>query len=370
MKIKTPFIIGLSLMAAAMLHAGDAPGGMAQTGAPDAPGGADGLVVFKLAGDGQKAPAGQWTPASLEAGVWNEDELLPLINVPVDFSLVEGSGLLAGTPGATDGATVGAGSNARILTDADGVAQIWYRQPAQTDVRSSIAASALGRTVMFTTYSIPDGNETGRPSSSSSSSSSSSPSPSGTDRLAADTSRSSVSQAAAARSQKPRHKEMLSALAAGRRQSAQSAEGAPGSPSAANARAGKTRGKKAAATEAAADPEGSDLPDEYFAYPADHPLGRMQRGMVLFAASGKARELRDSEQARRLALEARGWLLKALEGGMSAASAGRCCYYLGLIAERYGDQDAALDYYRKAREKDGARDHAKSAVKRIEHLKK
>ncbi|MDR1009760.1 MAG: hypothetical protein LBM04_01270 [Opitutaceae bacterium] len=360
MKIKTPFIIALSLMAAAMLHAGDASGGKTQAGAPD---GADGFVVFKLAGDGQKAPAGQWTPASLEAGVWNEDELLPLINVPVDFSLVEGGGLLAGTPGAI----VAAGASARILTDADGVAQIWYRQPAQADVRSSIAASALGRTVMFTTYSIPDGNETGRPSSSSFSSPSLPPSPSGTDRLAADTPRPSVSQTAAARPQKPHHKEMLSALAAGRRQSA---EGAPGSPSAANTRSGKTHGKPATAAASATEPEGSDLPDEYFAYPADHPLGRMQRGMVLFAASGKARELRDSEQARRLAFEARGWLLKALEGEMSAASAGRCCYYLGLIAERYGDQDAALDYYRKAREKDGARDHAKSAVKRIEHLKK
>jgi hypothetical protein len=117
----------------------------------------------------------------------------------------------------------------------------------------------------------------------------------------------------------------------------------------------------------------SSLPDEYFTYSAGHPLGQMQRGMVLYAAAGKARELRDTGQALLLAAESKDWLLLALEGEsrMSATSAARCHYYLGQIAERYeGNRAEALRSYRSAGKKDSTRKQAKSAAERMERFKK
>jgi hypothetical protein len=163
---KTASVIALSFMTAATLHAVDAPGIDTRANGPDGAGnvyqsgtnaslepsavisGSNDIFVFKLAGDGQGASAGQWTPSSLEAGVWDKNGIRPLINVPVDFSLVGGGGWLARTPGAE------AGTNVQILTDIDGIAQVWHRQPDQVNVQSIIAASALGKSVTFTTYSL------------------------------------------------------------------------------------------------------------------------------------------------------------------------------------------------------------------------
>ncbi len=364
MTIKIQPIITSLFLAAGILYAADASGGNGQPGATDdaaspayqtaaktaqepsaATSGSDDIIVFKLAGDGQQAPAGQWTPASLEVGTWKESGPEPLINVPVDFSLVAGGGWLARTPGIDGAASV------QILTDADGIAQVWHRQPEQPNVQSSIMASALGKSVTFTTYSILPAD--GAPASGASHSSAEA----STGTLPS----SGLETTAVATPAKPTQKELLASLVSG---GSLRRAGAPAPQSKQHAAAPKTK------TEIAT---GSDLPDAYFAYPADHPLGQIQRGMILYAAAGKARELRDTEQALMLAAEAKAWLLLALESEstMSTASSARCHYYLGKIAERYnGNQTAALQHYRTASEKDAARKQAKAAVKHIEHVNK
>lgn len=306
--------------------------------------GSDEIVVFKLAGDGQKAPAGQWTPASLEVGVWKENGLKPLINVPVDFSVPEGSGWLARTPGGDIGNPV------QILTDIDGIAQVWHRQPDLANLQSLITASALGRSVTFTTYSIAP-VETPRPSVNMNGSNA----VASTDAPANPASETAAPPSPARLSKKSL---LVSLATAGR-----------------NARAGDSQsGKRRAAGQAlskGASAEGSNLPDDYFSYPADHPIGQMQRGMLLYAAAGKARELRDTEQAGVLAGESEAWLALALEGGtgLENAHASRCHYYLGKIAECYkGNQAAALTHYRAASGKDPARKQAKTAAERVEYI--
>ena len=349
--IKILALITAPLFAAAFLHAGDAtaPGDDAQTNIPGIyqsgthallasstlPPNTDDIIVFKLAGDGQMTPAGQWNPASLEAGVWSGSGMLPLPNVPVDFSLVEGGGWLAKAPGPDTGLFV------QILTDTDGVAQVWHRQPDQANVQSIITASALGKSVAFTTFSIMPG-DTPPPVNAP-----------GTSSTTDDATKSSNSGTATVLPARPTQGELLVSLATaqGTRRTAKS-----GQPKTETAQKPSSSG-------------GSFLPDEYFDYPADHPFGRMQRGLVLYAAAGKARELRDTEQACELAAEAKEWLALALEdeGGMDDASVARCHYYLGRISERYnGNQAGALIHYRAAGEKDAAHGQAKASARRIE----
>lgn len=357
MNIKTLSITTALLITASFLHAEGSSGIEMQAGEPAnmatahqsgtatplAVSGTDDYIVFKLAGDGQTAPAGQWTPASLEVGTWKETGPAPLMNVSVDFSLVEGGGWLARAPG------VDAGASVQILTDIDGIAQVWHRQPDQANVQSIITASALGKSVTFTTYSILPSDATASVQAA------------GTSPLTAETQAGTLSQSGTETpAGRLSQKSLLMSLA--------TAQG--------TRRSGSKSVQRDAASKTAGEPATSGasiLADEYFSYPASHPVGRMQRGMVLYAAAGKARELRDTEQAVLLAAESKEWLLLALENEseLSSSVASRCHYYLGKISERYnGNQSAALQHYRAAGEKDAIRKQAKAAANRIERFKK
>jgi hypothetical protein len=78
------------------------------------------------------------------------------------------------------------------------------------------------------------------------------------------------------------------------------------------------------------------LPDDYFIKPASDPAGKMQRGTLLYAAAGRARELNNPGRAPVLAAASKIWLQSALpQLGAKPQTASQCHYYLGMIAEQY-----------------------------------
>ena len=87
-----------------------------------------------LSGDGQSGPPGGWLPLPLVVHVTNTSGV-PLINVPVTFSLGQNSGGLSATSGGT---TV---SSLTLRTDVNGNAAAYYQQPPTTTV-STINAQA------------------------------------------------------------------------------------------------------------------------------------------------------------------------------------------------------------------------------------
>jgi hypothetical protein len=111
-------------------------------------------------------------------------------------------------------------------------------------------------------------------------------------------------------------------------------------------------------------------PDTLFALPDTNPLGQLHRGTVLYAAAGRARELRKPGLARTLALAAKDWLLEAATGLTGApASASRCQYYLGLIAESYeGNLTQAAEYFQTAVTLDENNTQAARALTRIQAI--
>lgn len=94
-----------------------------------------------------------------------------------------------------------------------------------------------------------------------------------------------------------------------------------------------------------------DLPPVFFQNSATTALGALQRGIVLYAAAGRARECDNPNRVPVLIAAAKTRLLHAknsLHPGHTEAMA-RCLYYLGLIAEKQeGDQATAASYYQQA----------------------
>jgi len=120
---------------------------------------------------------------------------------------------------------------------------------------------------------------------------------------------------------------------------------------------------------AQADPNAPvQLPSAFFKYSESNPLGQLQRGIVLYAAIGRARECGNLERIPVLLAEAK-TLLLAAHAGLSSAQAdqkSQCMYYLGLVAEKHeGNLSAAKDYYAQAASLKGNAGVAYDAMRRV-----
>jgi hypothetical protein len=102
---------------------------------------------------------------------------------------------------------------------------------------------------------------------------------------------------------------------------------------------------------AAAAPGGAiTLPDTAFTQPSASAAGKLQRGVLLYVAAGRAREINNPPRSPDLAAAAKTWLVDALSGLAAIPSAAsRCQYYLGMIAEQHeGDLAGAQTRYQQA----------------------
>ena len=110
------------------------------------------------------------------------------------------------------------------------------------------------------------------------------------------------------------------------------------------------------------------MPGAYFDTPDTDPSGKMQRGVLLHAAAGRARELKNMDRARELALGARDWLLDAAPGlAPKPASQSQCYYYLGLLAEQYaGNLLLAEQYFQQAVTINSNNTQAQQALARVQ----
>jgi hypothetical protein len=110
------------------------------------------------------------------------------------------------------------------------------------------------------------------------------------------------------------------------------------------------------------------LPEDYFTQSNTVPAGMMQRGGILVAAAGKAREIKNSDRALALAAAAKPWLVNALTGlGGNSVAASQCHYYLGVIAEQYeGDLASAESRYQTAVGLDANNALAKQSLARVQ----
>ncbi|MBL9191582.1 MAG: fibronectin type III domain-containing protein [Opitutaceae bacterium] len=91
-----------------------------------------------VGGNNQTTPAGQFNPVPFDVAVWNTAGTVPLINAPITFDVISGGGNLATT-------NVGSPplvSTLPLVTDQDGTAQAFYKQPATSGVTSSVRATA------------------------------------------------------------------------------------------------------------------------------------------------------------------------------------------------------------------------------------
>jgi len=106
-----------------------------------------------------------------------------------------------------------------------------------------------------------------------------------------------------------------------------------------------------------------DLPPAFFQNADSTALGKLQRGIVLYAAAGRARECNNPDRVPVLIAAAKSHLLNARDS-LSGELKARCLYYLGLIAEKQeGDQATAASYYEQA----GGNSGAHNALGRIKH---
>ncbi len=110
------------------------------------------LLVI-LGGDEQQAFAGQFNRDPLDVAVWSPEGDVPLIDAPVDFSVLSGGGALAPS---TDGSTPEHPAHV-LLTDEEGTARAFYRQPSTAGVVSTIRVTAGLSQVQFTTTSTSPG---------------------------------------------------------------------------------------------------------------------------------------------------------------------------------------------------------------------
>lgn len=106
-----------------------------------------------VGGDQQQGPVGQFNSAPFDVAVWSADGQLPLANAPVTFEVVTGGGLL----GADRSGSPAPLPVQSYLTDEDGTARSYYRQPAEGGVVSTIRVTAGLAQVDFSTTSVSPG---------------------------------------------------------------------------------------------------------------------------------------------------------------------------------------------------------------------
>lgn len=113
------------------------------------------------------------------------------------------------------------------------------------------------------------------------------------------------------------------------------------------------------------------LPVNYFTQPDTTSVGKMQRGGVLLAAAGRAREINNADRALILADAAKTWLTGALAGlGGDNAAASQCQYHLGMIAEQYeGDLATAESRYQTAVGLSASNTQAQQALARVQFVR-
>jgi hypothetical protein len=113
------------------------------------------------------------------------------------------------------------------------------------------------------------------------------------------------------------------------------------------------------------------LPVNYFTQPDTVSTGRMQRGGVLLAAAGRAREINNADRALVLAAAAKDWLLSTLgDLGGSGMASSQIHYYLGMIAEQYeGDLATAESRYQAALGLNAENHQAKQALTRVQFIR-
>ncbi len=98
-----------------------------------------------VAGDNQVAAPGEFTPLSLDVGVWNRAGTEPLVNAPVTFSVTAGGGKLATAIGGTLSDTL------TLRSDNDGSAQAFYKHPSTPATNSTVTVTAGSAGVQFHT---------------------------------------------------------------------------------------------------------------------------------------------------------------------------------------------------------------------------
>ena len=106
-------------------------------------------TVTILGGNNQYSAPGQFAPQALEVQVNNGGTALS--NAPVTFSVASGGGKLSATSGGT------ASTSVTVAANTAGQAQVYFQQPAGTNIASAITATTGGQTVSFTeadTYSF------------------------------------------------------------------------------------------------------------------------------------------------------------------------------------------------------------------------
>jgi len=102
-------------------------------------------MLIVIDGDNQTSAPQAFNALPLDVAVWRNGN--PVVNLPVTFSVQQGGGLLYANPSAQGASQLVA------ISDADGTAQVYYRQPATGGVTSIISASAAGKTISFHSYS-------------------------------------------------------------------------------------------------------------------------------------------------------------------------------------------------------------------------
>ena len=105
-----------------------------------------------LSGDGQSGASSQFNAQAFTVITKNSDGIAPVANTPVTFSVVSGGGQLA----TTNVGTPTTSTSVTVLTEADGTARAYYKQPSGLGVHSLVSASVTGAQVTFNTMTILD----------------------------------------------------------------------------------------------------------------------------------------------------------------------------------------------------------------------
>lgn len=112
-------------------------------------------TLIILDGNYQSAPTGQFNSFAFDIGVWNSAGTAPLVNVPVSFTVQSGGGKLAltntGSPSLAD--------TVDLITDVNGTAQIYYKQPGAASIQSQIKFSAGNSQLLLETTSSTPSDE-------------------------------------------------------------------------------------------------------------------------------------------------------------------------------------------------------------------
>ncbi|MCG8528379.1 MAG: fibronectin type III domain-containing protein [Opitutales bacterium] len=108
-----------------------------------------------LSGDAQSAPVGELSAQALSVLLLDHSTSTPLANLEVTFRVLNDGGLLLAQTGSIDEF-----NTITIRTDQAGVAQVYFRQPHEGGVTTSILALVGSQEVTFTATSQFDANDT------------------------------------------------------------------------------------------------------------------------------------------------------------------------------------------------------------------